>query len=388
MDFRINTKVSTKSTGFSGTEFKPDLVGYEKRKRAREQEILQESLQDPKFERRKQLLDQRGQKLLNEKILRESYMDNYQGGRLTAFKCFMFEGFMDSLYLDDSFKRQHAVELYNVMENYIEGNGGMKLLENAPKTRFTKQLLEACNEIGKDCAEKCKEEKRDKVDWMKPNWNDSLFTLIKEKAEKDINNMSFDTLSKLVKDKVLTVVKDEKERSEAMKEFEEDVANEMDSAVSESINRTLHRVDPIEIPTLYNALMKESYNSILESAVTFFNNITPKDGYVGMSEDESRELDNIDDYSEDDIDWDSEDEEDIDDAFTTDKFDQGLEESEVESVKESTLPTESGKSVNMDHVMCEALTKYTLIEFMNTAKFTNLKSKDVKDMAMNLVYKK
>ena len=55
MDFKMNNKVTTRSTGYTGSKFKPDLVGYEKRKRIKEQESVMESSVDPKAATRRDL---------------------------------------------------------------------------------------------------------------------------------------------------------------------------------------------------------------------------------------------------------------------------------------------------------------------------------------------
>lgn len=380
MDFKMNNKVTTRSTGYTGSKFKPDLVGYEKRKRIKEQESVMESSVDPKAATRRDLYNKLNNNTISSIKEREIMNENYHGAKLAAFKAFMFEGFINSLYLDKKFKEEHAQEIYNVMESYIDGNGGYKLLENAPKTKFIKQLMESCEEIGKDCCKKDSEGQCEKQDWNKPKWNTGIYSDLKAKVEKDINKMSFDTLAKLVKDKVLTVVQDEKKRSEVMKEFEEDVNNQVDSALEESINLRLHSTSPVKVPTLWEALMTESYKAILNEGVTFFA--------LGVNNGIGINPDYIDD-SDEEIHWDSEDEKDIDDAFTADKFDQHKQDDGQNIDHESAACCESaGKSVNMDHVMCEALTKYTLIEFMNTAQFTNLKSNDVRKMAMHLTYDK
>lgn len=373
MDFKLNNKVTTRSTGYTGSKFKPDLVGYEKRKRAREQESIMESSVDPKAATRKELYDKLNNNAISSIKEREILNENYNGAKLAAFKAFMFEGFINSLYLDKKFKEEHAQEIYNVMESYIDGNGGYKLLENAPKTKFIKQLIESCESIAKDCSMKTDEKEYSKQDWNKPKWNSGIYSELKTRVEKDINKMSFDTLAKLVKDKVLTVVQDEKKRSEVMKEFEEDVNNQVNGAVEESINLRLHSESPVKIPTLWEALMTESYKAILNEGSTFY--------VLEVSDDLGVDPDSM-DKSDEEINWDEDDEDDIDDAFTTDKFDH--EEEKPKSISEES----AGKTVNMDHVMCEALTKYTLIEFMNTAQFTNLKSNDVKNMAMHLTYDK
>lgn len=391
MNFQMNSKVTTHSTGFTGSKYKPDLVGYEKRRREREQESVTESVND----HRKSLYDNINSKRMDSIKEREEMNRNYNGARLTAFKAFMFEGFMNSLYLDKEFKQEHAKEIYSIMENYIDGNGGMELLEKAPKTKFIKELLEATTNIGKDCANDCKEKGIQDINWTKPKWKDDVFTGIKNKVEKDITHMSFDSLSKLVKEKVLTVVQDEKEKSEMMREFEDDISNKIDGAIQEAVNLQLHRTTPVKVPTLWQALMTESYKAILNEGVTFFS-IGQNDNGVGIN---PAHLDD----SEEEIDWNREDEEDIDDAFTTDKFEQDVEdhpgsdhddhyddgcETGANANDSTCESTQATKSVNMDHVMCEALTKYTLIEFMNTAQFTNLKSKDVQNMAMHLVHDK
>lgn len=375
MNFPMNNNVTRHSTGFTGSKYKPDLIGYEKRKRMREQESVVESVN----EGRKSLYDNMNNKRLSSIKEREEMNRNYHGARLTAFKAFMFEGFINSLYLDKSFKENHAKEIYSVIENYIDGNGGYGMLEKAPKTKFIKELLESTNNIGRACAKECKDKNIQDVDWTKPKWNTDIFSGIKEKVEKDITHMSFDSLSKLVKEKVLTVVQDEKEKSELMKELEDDINNEVEGAVQESVNLQLHRTTPVKVPTLWQALMTESYKSILTEGVTFFT-IDQDDNGIGI------DPAHIDD-SEEELDWDSDDEDTIDDAFTTSKFDtDDVEDYTYDKKKEEEK--DSAKSINMDHVMCEALTKYTLIEFMNTAQFTNLKSKDVQNMAMHLVHDK
>lgn len=269
--------------------------------------------------------------------------NTYKLGLESIFTNIMFEAFYHSLYFDEDFKMEKAEELYNVIESYLTAKGGYKILtENMNGSLFLEKLNEVCvknaKKIAKRTCENLKERTEEKftIDFLMSDDE-------KKELDKDVQSLNIDELSKLVKDKVLNVLQDEKERTEKEDEFKEEIDN-MENG--EEIQKVKEQIQGhvIKESTLWNSLMHESYKELMKEN-------------LNIKEKKLTEAFNV-------------------DASSIDSFDD-LEDTETNTEAE----------INMDNVMAEALTKYTLMELMYTIKLENYTRDDIKRISNQLLHK-
>lgn len=305
-------------------------------------------------------------KVGKDKSVRSSKL--YNIGRESLFKEVMVEMYVDSLLLDMTFVNENKTNIIGFVHKYIDDRGGIKLLENAIDSSDSKILKDLKVICEKSCKEVCDRKFKDPEDQMI-----DFDMTEKEKDDFDSrkNDLNLDELTDLVKNKVLTVVKDEKENSAKRDEFITAIEDELstqdletEEEVKEAYNKLV--IEPKEKDvTLFEALMQAAYKELLENvAVMSYNKETEE-------EEESKRNVNTD---EDDL---SDDESEDADGEEKDLYEDEESADDSEQLNEGT--------VDMDLVLAEAISTYTMYELTNTLKLESFNNKQVREMARSLM---
>lgn len=368
--------------------------------------------------------DKKMSELINKRAIEESSNLNRiikleATGKDLVLKNILSEAFVKALYLDDSFKNEYIGNLNKLVENYIDSKGGLKYVKeraNITKSHFLKDLVNVCEACSKEVVkrkikennckkyvseaeekvpvgskdkeiisntdmtkfekENKKEEKEQLKEACKTNLSEEFdfnFNLTDSESkglELEKDNLSIDQISELVKQKVFTVIKDEQERSSKEAEVEEEIKSRAEelNVAEESFK---FNVSPIEQISLFESLMKRSYKEILQEAYTSHNDDDDSFNFDIVYDEEDASRSEHVDTTEDDVkrgDYDIKDE--LDDF----------------SLDDDSIPEDDDESINvdMDLVLAESITHYTLLELMHTIKLEDYTSKDVKDLAYKI----
>ena len=275
-----------------------------------------------------------------------------------VFKDILFEIFYNALVMDKSFVEENKSTLKGLIDTYVDDNGGYSLLENAiieSNSPLLKKMKSSCDKFVLEvCARKVKEFNEHKnVDMIDFDMNEEE----KSKYDDMKDNLDVERISKLVKDKVLTVVKDEKERQETEAKLIQDIEDDLmedENVVDEStLNAALESIVvnkiPVEDSTLFNALLRDSYHEMIVENVSI------------RSADEH----NI--------------REDKNDSKT---YDPNLT---ADNVDDTADTEELADEIDMDTVLVEALTKYTLMETLYTLKLENYSRENIRKLINKMV---
>lgn len=274
-------------------------------------------------------------------------------------KDILFEVFYNSLLMDEDFLRENTHYIKHLTDKYIDDNGGFKVLDNAIKNSIDDTLLKkiksVCESVAqKVCSRKLEDSKECKhVDLIDFDMNNEEKDML-DYSKKD--NLNIDRISELVKNKVLTVVKDEKTRQEQAHELIENIENDLkenenvtdEKSLNESMNKIVLNKSVVENSTLFDALFRDSYQEyILENvAIT------------------STDKQNIDEDHQMSRNYDTE--MDIEDALNNDD--------QVEDTE-----------VDMDLILTEAITKYTLMETLYTLGFENYSYDNIRKLTERIL---
>jgi len=302
-------------------------------------------------------------------------------GKDIIFKDIIFEMFRKSLYIDESFIMENYENLKYVTDKYINDNGGYKLLEssiNRTNSPILKSIQVLCETTTKrTCKRKIKEcgnsvDKENDLNILNFELNDD------EKETFDLNKtkLGIDELSDLVKNKVLTVVQDEKARQEKeenlIKDIEDDISDKLgdndnpdDNNVKETLNKIIINKSPIEETTLFNALLRHSYKEVLESIASLIPGFTEQE-----REDKRRYNDFKVRTTSKDV---SNGEYNLDEEVNQTKPDEGF-------IKDEEY------DINMDLVLAEAITKYTLMELLYTIQLEQYSHDTVRKISEKLIH--
>lgn len=279
--------------------------------------------------------------------------------REAAFTDILYSLYEGSLYLDDSFVTERRPQLENYVAEYVKENGGFAFLEKAvkanPNNHVLRIIAEGCKKVAADYVSNFyvmmeaadSDIKSDKIKFVKTGE-------IKDELDKIKKDVSIDELTDAVKTKVLTVIKDEKERQAKEKELSDQInqLSEEEQKQLESFSVLITK-KPVEETSLFVAIMRNSYKTLLtesaQEALTILRTDSDKpDG--GES---------IDGY---------------DTAQTIDEFNDEHKE-DVDAV------------VNMDLVLAESIARYTLMELTNTIQLENYGYARCKSIVNDLLYK-
>jgi len=305
-------------------------------------------------------------------------------GRDIIFKDILFEFFYKSLLLDEPFKREQEENLRYVIESFVDKNGGYEYLKSAyqrTKSPILKAIMECCESIaGKVCTRKMCECKDKKIGIEDINFE--LNDEEKEELKYRKANLSIDDLADLVKDKVLTVVKDEKERKikeeELQKELEAQA--EMDGTTVEEAYRAyvLPARKGYEESTLFDSIFRNTYKIALESIMAQNSGYLHQDNY-----DANMDTDMIVNHEVDDIkgnEWHPYKMSDV----KRGEYSVETERNEYENDSEDPLDDDSYK-LDMDLILAESITKYTLMEVAFTIMLEDYNYQKIQKISQKLL---
>jgi len=305
-------------------------------------------------------------------------------GRDIIFKDILFEFFYKSLLLDEPFKREQEENLRYVIESFVDKNGGYEYLKSAyqrTKSPILKAIMECCESIaGKVCTRKMCECKDKKIGIEDINFE--LNDEEKEELKYRKANLSIDDLADLVKDKVLTVVKDEKERKikeeELQKELEAQA--EMDGTTVEEAYRAyvLPARKGYEESTLFDSIFQNTYKIALESIMVQNSGYHHQDKY-----DANMDTDMIVNHEVDDVkgnEWHPYKMSDV----KRGEYSVETERNEYENDSEDPLDDDSYK-LDMDLILAESITKYTLMEVAFTIMLEDYNYQKIQKISQKLL---
>lgn len=187
--------------------------------------------------------------------------------------------YYDALYLDDDFKEYNSGAITESVHNFLAERGGYSYIQeayNSTKSPLLKSIMEICEETAREVSERkvkeCNEKSCDKqsLDDIK------IFDMTdkeKEKLDYDKDSIGLDKISGLIKDKILTVVKDEKKREAEHIELIDEIENQLseddkvndEKAVAEALSSIFVQNTNLEEGTLFNSMLRKNYKNVIES---------------------------------------------------------------------------------------------------------------------------
>lgn len=273
--------------------------------------------------------------------------------------------FKKALLIDEDFIAQKESTIHHIIESHIHNNGGFAYLESAI-ARTDSALLREIKDI---CTETAKKITKRKLKNIKEENDPDLIRFDmtsdeEEEFENDKSKLSPDEIAKLVKDKVFTVIRDEKERQadedklvadiEAELKTSDDVEDE--KSAKEAVNRILTGKAPMEEATLFNAIFRNCYHEYLTE------NIAGAQYAVQNDDERTEKYNELGDMDEDEAATGSAD---PDDTSTSNDL---------------------SKSVDMDLVLAEAIASYTLMETMYTLQLENYSYQNIRALTNKLIH--
>jgi hypothetical protein len=392
----INDKVVLHNTGFRKTSLRNALTNIEFYKNTIVTENTKEI--DDRLKNKEIVMEKTA---LIEKTVRPKLGKNYinkinnlySTGKNILFTEIVYEVFSNALLVDDYYKKEQNASLKSYVSEYLNDIGGFALLEYAIKTTnldLLKQIKSICETtINKVCARKTKilnEQTSQDVQAVDFDLNEDEF----EDFNYNMKNIGMDEISDLVKKKVLTVVQDEQERAKVQGDFINDLETELsnntdlksEEEVNEAFQKMVIKKDKTNRTTLFEALLRNSYKEILESAVIINDDrmkrtrrqdvldydVNSDESDVLRSEFDETSMNNIKagEYSDQ-----------SDTADLTFNADNQVSQTPIET--DPDCCTDGGEldefknglqldpnTINMDLIMAEAVTRYTMIETLNT----------------------
>lgn len=311
--------------------------------------------------------------------------------RTNLFKNILFEVLYNALPLDADFCKEHAGNIKYLIDGYVNDNNGFALLESSSE-KTNSILLKRMEKICKRTTDnvirsrllesKCKEDIVD-IDF-------SLTDDEKKDFDMSKSELDLDKVSDLVKKKVLTVIKDEKQREEAEgqirekieEEIQKDLTDKMDEKITksnadgeeekakadefnenqddlhEALSRIVVHESPVEKGTLFNALMRSTYREILHEN-------------IAIQDDVMRDDDRHHDFNAQyDVNYSMKDEFRSNNSFEDDD--------------EDDAPVER-REINMDLILAETITKYTLMEMLYTLKLEDYSYTNINKLTERLL---
>ena len=286
------------------------------------------------------------------------------------FKDILTEVYVNAILIDEDFVKEHYSDFTNTVSNYVDSNGGFKLLESAIErtdSRLLKKIKAVCEKTAnKICSRKIKEA-TDTNDVQYLNFD--INTEEEDILAKGKSEISADEISDLVKDKVLTVIKDEKERQAKEDELKADVENELSDnedvtdidTAKEAFNKMVIADNPIEEATLFSSLLRHTCNEYLVESVMGTT-------VVGNSEYDV-------DTTEDDV---------INNAANEDEVNL---KKEYDADDLTVGMRESGNTieVKMETALADTIAQYTLMETLYTLKLEDYTYGNIKKLSMKLL---
>lgn len=370
MGFQTNTKVQRHSFGISGeSEFSNMSSAFAAGEFFKNRAVLEhvESIDRSVEKKEKEGVYKDGvNKIVNAQILESQRLsrinDISRQGKEIVFKEIMFEMFSKSLLLDDEFVVEKEENLRGLIESYIDGNGGYAMLTEAykrTKSPLLSRMMKICEAVTKQVSNRKMKELQSADDVSTINF--SLDDEEKETLDYEKEKLSVDELSDLVKKKVFSVIQDEKSRQQKEEELEQDLMEETDEdrAVKESINRIVFDKSPVEVSTTFNSIFRHSLKqSVTESVASH----VPEDEY---------------------------DDEDQNDYVGVDADEDEIKENEfggfIDIQDEINDHGAHSSDIDMDMVLAESITQYTLMELCYTIKLEDYTHESLRKISESLL---
>lgn len=323
----------------------------------KETEIIEKN---DKFQQRRDTIVQ---KSLESSQLMKINNEIYSTGKELIFKEIMFEMFSKSLFLDQDFILTKESVLRGLTDSYVDGKGGYKLLTesyNRTKSPFLKKIIKICEATASKVAKRKLNEKPETMKYIKFDLNDEE----KDEFNRSKEDLNVEQLADLVKKKVLTVVQDEKTRQakedELMSDLEEEAGEEV---TNENMHKYKLDYNPVEEATLFNAItrnsLKDMITTLSESVHQHFHN------YDDDDVDDTSDFYNIN--------------ADVDDVAGS-EF-QGDMTAREENENHETVESD----IDMDLVLAESITKYTLMELNYTTQLESYDREKVRKVSERLL---
>ena len=263
----------------------------------------------------------------------------YMEGKEILFKDIMSNIYLESVYLDDDFKQENTANLKAVMINYIDKNGGYQLLESAFKQSRGNKVLKVMKDVIESCSRKASLRKTKELQEACAGKNKGAKALevMNQKHSFDLNDeemreynksrekLSEDEIANLVKNKILDVIKDESERQRDIEAFEQEIQEKSEELASEK----------------EKAALKESVTNNMNMG-----------------------------------------------TFTDTTLFEAINISSMKELMQEMRESGVEESVDMDLVMAESISKYTLLEVVNTLRLENFSRDDVQRLCMQLISSK
>lgn len=293
------------------------------------------------------------------------------------FKHILTEYYVNSLCLDRDFVVEHLDIFKNMVSKYVDDNGGFNIVKEAvaknPDSILLKKLYEACDKTAKKVSNrKFAEMTESKSD---ENTNTKLNDDEKKEFFDNKDTLDVERISQLVKDKVITVIKDEKKRQEKEDEIVTEIEDELkndenvkdEKSVDEGLERIVINRTPFEEATLFNSLLRSSYEDIMAENIAIQSDV-----HKNYQDDHDSELYDVDQTLDELNDDESE------DSVTNDENPEATDINDELAMENSTV-------VNMDHVFADAIANYTLMETLYTLKLENYTKESIERITQQIV---
>ncbi|MDD3172206.1 MAG: hypothetical protein PHF63_00830 [Herbinix sp.] len=327
---------------------------------AREQEIVQESINSKiKQDSRTVLNEMAVQKQIDKTSAYKKLSEATTACKLNCFKGLVYEAYMESLYLDEDFKDKYRDNLFEMVSHFVDENGGYSILENAYARNKTNPMLHTMKTIienaAKDLADdNCKAIKNDQnpAHISFELGDDAIKDFNEGKKDIDIDYIA-DTVKEKVKNTIMSEQKESEEREELINELETDEAAMEAYNLRKIALRSKYGIVKENRDTLFRAIMKHTYQTVIKESVDFGFMNNDKDMYdsgVGM---------------------------DIEDLNKFSTYDQIKKEGDIEYQDQSA-------TINMDEVLAESIALYTLYETFNTMNLIKMDNRYVTELIKSL----
>lgn len=290
----------------------------------------------------------------------------YTEGKEMLFTDIMCDIYLESVYLDDDFKMENDEQIRSVMADYISKNGGFAMLEAACKKEGTK-LLKDMKEIVETTARKCSLRKAKELNeaCSSKNRGAKAMEVMNGEHHFDMNDdemrdyqrsrekLSEDEIVKFVKDKVLDVIKDEKAHQEDLERFEAEIAERAAAISGDETKQNAFKESAMGMVrqntyadmTLFEAIQFSTMKELMEATRHSGNEYSSLEDYIEDNDEDSFDDDN--DLLGDD-----------------------------EVMENATI--------DMDMVLAESITKYTLLEVCHSMKLEKFTRESVQNLSLNL----
>lgn len=304
-------------------------------------------------------VDNRVQRSTNERLKAKAVDRIYMEGKNVLFKDFFSTLVVESLVFDEDALRERESAIRTVVEAYIEEEGGFEFLTEAiskhPEIVFLQTMKEVCESTAKKVSQRKRREMEKNPDLDPSSINFTLDEDEKKDYEYKKEEASLPEISELVKNKVLTVVKDEKQRAKEQKDMQEaieaEVSAELESEEDGDVTTENFQV-LLESRIIDKPLREEStlYDSIMRN--TFMNVVKESKGQ-GLK---PKSVSHTDEYFETKND------------FINSQMNDGVED-----------------DLDLDLILAESLLQHTIMECAYTIGLTDYSRKDLQKISQALL---